>query len=126
LNQMLIHRLIRSDKINQAGRLFVVVGRYTFSAGMMLAAEIERHTDAVFVGEPTASSANSAGQDVGIRFSLQWNARQPFRPIKTPAVRISAYRFHRSSTHRHHLHCSVPIVILRWKRSSSIDGPGDP
>ena len=67
LNQQLIHRLIRNDKINQTGKLFVVVGRHTFSAGMMLASEIERNTDAVFVGEPTGSSPNFVGQDVGIQ-----------------------------------------------------------
>jgi hypothetical protein len=67
LNQQLIHRLIRNDKINKTGKLFVVVGRYTVSAGMMLASEIERNTDAIFVGEPTGSSPNFVGQDVGIR-----------------------------------------------------------
>jgi tetratricopeptide (TPR) repeat protein len=67
LNQQLIHQLIRNDKINQAEKIFVIVGRHTVSAGMMLASEIERHTDAVFVGEPTGSSPNFVGQDVGIR-----------------------------------------------------------
>ena len=67
LNQQLVHRLIRNDKINKTGKLFVVVGRHTFSAGMMLASEIERNTDAIFVGEPTASSPNFVGQDVSIR-----------------------------------------------------------
>jgi hypothetical protein len=43
------------------------LGRYTVSAGMMLASEIERNTDAIFVGEPTGSSPNFVGQDVGIR-----------------------------------------------------------
>jgi hypothetical protein len=61
LNQQLIHRLIRNDKINQADKLLVVVGRHTFSVGMMLASQIERHTDAVFVGEPTASNPNFVG-----------------------------------------------------------------
>lgn len=67
LNRQLIHRLIRNEKINRPGKLFVVVGRYTFSAGMMLATEIEQNTSAVFVGEPTGSSPNFVGQDVGIR-----------------------------------------------------------
>ncbi len=67
LNRQLVHRLIRNDKINQAGKLFVVVGRHTVSAGMMLATEIEQNTDAVFVGEPTGSSPNFIGQDVSLR-----------------------------------------------------------
>jgi tetratricopeptide (TPR) repeat protein len=64
LNQQLVHRLIRNDKVNQPGKLFVIVGRYTFSAGMMLATEIEQNTKAIFVGEPTGSSPNFVGQDV--------------------------------------------------------------
>jgi len=67
LNRQLIHRLIRDDKINHEGKLFVVVGRHTVSAGMMLATQIEQNTDAVFAGEPTGSSPNFVGQDVGIR-----------------------------------------------------------
>jgi hypothetical protein len=45
----------------------VVVGRHTLSAGMMLATEIEQNTHAFFVGEPTGSSPNFVGQDVGLR-----------------------------------------------------------
>jgi hypothetical protein len=66
LNQHLIHRLIRNDQLSQPGKLFVVLGRYTFSAGVVLATEIEQNTSAVFVGE-TGSSPNFVGQDVGIR-----------------------------------------------------------
>jgi hypothetical protein len=38
--------------IDEAGRLFVVTGRNTFSAGSMLAARLEAETEAVFLGEP--------------------------------------------------------------------------
>jgi hypothetical protein len=67
LNQQLVHRLTRNDKINQRGNLFVVVGRHTLSARIMLATEIEQNTHAVFVGEPTGSRPNFVGQDVGLR-----------------------------------------------------------
>jgi hypothetical protein len=62
LNRPLIHGLIRCDKINQRGKLFVIIGRKTFSAAMCCAAEIERHTQAIFVGEPTGSSPNFVGE----------------------------------------------------------------
>lgn len=64
LNQPLTHGLIRCTKINQPGRLFVVVGRNTFSAAMCGAAHIERHTHATFVGEPTGSSPNFIGETI--------------------------------------------------------------
>jgi tetratricopeptide (TPR) repeat protein len=54
----LIHGLIRSEKINQRGKLFVIIGRRTFSAAQNAATYIERHTNATFVGEPTGSSPN--------------------------------------------------------------------
>jgi hypothetical protein len=62
LNRSLIHGLIRCDKINQPGRLFVLVGRRTFSAAMNCSVDIERNTNAIFVGEPTGSSPNFVGE----------------------------------------------------------------
>lgn len=53
----LVNGLVRS-KVNRPGRLFVIVGRYTFSAAIPAAAWIERHTNAIFVGEPTPSGPN--------------------------------------------------------------------
>jgi hypothetical protein len=66
LNEPLIHGLIRCDKINQPGRLFVIVGRNTFSAAMCGVTQIERHTKAIFVGEPTGSSPNFVGESAVI------------------------------------------------------------
>jgi hypothetical protein len=54
----LINGLVRVNKINRTGHLFVIVGRYTFSAAIPAAAWIERHTNAIFVGEPTPSGPN--------------------------------------------------------------------
>jgi GNAT superfamily N-acetyltransferase len=64
LNQPLLHHLIRCDSVNQWGRLFVVIGRDTFSAAMLLAVDLERHTQALFVGEPTGSRPNAYGENV--------------------------------------------------------------
>ena len=61
LNRALLHALIASDRIRGPGRLFVLIGRGTFSAAMMFATDLERHLDPVFVGEPTGSSPNHAG-----------------------------------------------------------------
>jgi hypothetical protein len=66
LNQPLIHGLIRCDKVNQRGKLFVIVGRNTFSAAMCGAGHLERNTRATFVGEPTGSSPNFVGESAVI------------------------------------------------------------
>jgi hypothetical protein len=47
-------RFIRdNDTINQRGRLFVLIGRRTFSSAVMFAAQLQMQTNAIFIGEPT-------------------------------------------------------------------------
>jgi tetratricopeptide (TPR) repeat protein len=72
----------------------VITGRRTFSAAQLLASELERHTQAVFVGEPTGSSPNHWGElgrlalpetklDVlysRFRFSAEPGDRRPWIP----------------------------------------------
>lgn len=58
----LITGLVRRDKIDREGKLFVIVGRYTFSAATSAAALIEQNTNAIFVGEPTPSGPNYVGE----------------------------------------------------------------
>jgi len=69
----LIHGLIRCEKINQRGKLFVVIGRQTYSAAQNAATFIERHTRAVFVGEPTGSSPNFVGEEFEATFELPYS-----------------------------------------------------
>jgi hypothetical protein len=57
-----ILRAILQSKANRAGRLFVIAGRHTFSAAMIFAAQLERYTPAVFVGEATGSSPSFVGE----------------------------------------------------------------
>ena len=47
--------------IDQPGRLFVIVGRVTFSAAANFATDLERETTAIFVGEPMGGSPNLYG-----------------------------------------------------------------
>jgi tetratricopeptide (TPR) repeat protein len=61
LNWPLIYGLIRSDKVNQRGKLFAIIGRQTFSAAQNCVNQLERHTQVTFVGEPTAGNPNHYG-----------------------------------------------------------------
>jgi len=54
----LVYSLIKHDEINKKGNLFVLTGRKTWSAAMHCATWLERHTNATFIGEPTASGPN--------------------------------------------------------------------
>ena len=61
LNEPWMQGIIKRDKINQHGSLFVIIGRHTFSAASHLVTLLERHTKALFVGEPTGASPNHYG-----------------------------------------------------------------
>ena len=54
----LINALIKNDNINREGKLFVIIGRVTYSAAMNTADFLERNTNAIFVGEPSGASPN--------------------------------------------------------------------
>ncbi|HEX7957108.1 MAG TPA: hypothetical protein VF508_09205, partial [Pyrinomonadaceae bacterium] len=63
LLQPLVRGLIRNEKVNRRGRLFVIIGRRVFSAAQNAATFFERDTNAIFVGEPTGSSPNYVGEE---------------------------------------------------------------
>lgn len=63
LSAPLLNRVIRSDKVDVPGKLFVIIGRRTFSAAQNTATYFERYTNAIFVGEPTGSSPNMVGEE---------------------------------------------------------------
>ena len=58
----LIHGLVRASRINQRGNLFLLVGRYTFSAAINAASLVESNTNAILVGEPTPTGPNFIGE----------------------------------------------------------------
>lgn len=63
-NGELLTPLVRSiikSKIDRPGKLFVLTGRGTWSAAQFLIDRLEKYTDAVFVGEPSASKGNHYG-----------------------------------------------------------------
>jgi hypothetical protein len=63
LEMPFLHRLIGS-RLDRRGSLFVIIGRRTFSAAQNFATLIDRHTEAIFVGEPTGSSPTFVGETV--------------------------------------------------------------
>jgi tetratricopeptide (TPR) repeat protein len=75
LNKPLVVGLVKS-KLNERGRLFVITGRRTFSAAQNLVNELEKYTNAIFVGEPTGSSPNLYGDPVTMTLPA---SRLPFR-----------------------------------------------
>lgn len=65
LNKPLVLGLAKS-KVNEEGKLFVIIGRDTFSAAMCFVTQVERYTHAIFAGEPTGSSPNFIGESINV------------------------------------------------------------
>lgn len=57
----LLEALISDDNAQANGRLFVLIGRQTFSAGMNFATDLEQGSRAVFAGEISGGSPNQYG-----------------------------------------------------------------
>ena len=66
--------LLRSPAVNRRGKLYVLIGRATFSAAANFAAELDRDTRAVFVGEPTGGGVETYGDTFPLQLpTLGWN-----------------------------------------------------
>lgn len=63
----LITEIKNRPGINQKGRLFVLVGRNTFSSAIINAIELRNQTSAIFVGEPTGGNPNHFGHPEVLR-----------------------------------------------------------
>lgn len=93
----LVLELLKSP-FDAPGRLFVLTGRRTFSAGQMLVSELARLSHARFVGEPTANRPNLYGDNekivlpesgITVRAAyVRWQLRDPRddRPCSGPHV----------------------------------------
>jgi tetratricopeptide (TPR) repeat protein len=51
-----INEIIKRDNINRLGHLYILIGRRSFSATVLLVAEMMLHTQALLVGEPTGAA----------------------------------------------------------------------
>lgn len=73
-NKPIVTGIIRTEKINQLGKLFVITGGKTFSACQNLVNELHNYTNAIFVGEPTGENINFYGDN---------------RPLELPNSKLS-------------------------------------
>jgi hypothetical protein len=89
----LIEKLAAMPRFQTKGSLFVIIGRATFSSGMLNAIDLRDKAKAVMVGEPSGGKPNSYGEVK--RFGLPNSAltvlysTKLFRPtqIDTPSMR---------------------------------------
>ncbi len=89
-----------NPKINQKGKLFVIIGRRTFSAASYFTTALEYRTKAIFFGEPTGASPNHYGDHATVILpnskleaklsTIYWENSFPFdmRPWTAPDVTV--------------------------------------
>jgi hypothetical protein len=58
--------LFRSSAVNKRGKLYLLTGRATFSAAANFAAEVDRDTRAIIVGEPTGGGVETYGDTLPV------------------------------------------------------------
>jgi hypothetical protein len=56
-----IKQIVKRDRFDKPGNLFVITGRKTFSAALDFVGEAREWTSAIFVGEPTGAGLNAYG-----------------------------------------------------------------
>lgn len=61
-NRDIVRTIIRS-KFNEPGKFLVIIGRRTFSACQNLVNELDKYTQAIFIGEPTGQNINFYGDN---------------------------------------------------------------
>lgn len=60
--QPLINALASNPNINRKDRLFVIIGRLTFSSGLFNAIDLKQRTNATLIGEATGGKPNEYGE----------------------------------------------------------------
>lgn len=94
----IVYNLIKRDRINTPGNLYVITGRKSFSATVLAVGQLKQHTRTVTIGEPMAAHYNGCGDpdtvtlpSTGYRVSisrLYWQVGYPAdrRTIVAPDV----------------------------------------
>lgn len=87
-NPPLMHAILKNERINRPGHLFVLIGPGTYSAAINFCGWMERETHAIFVGEPTGSPPNMAGDSASLTLDREgwtlhvsqwpWNESMPW------------------------------------------------
>jgi C-terminal processing protease CtpA/Prc len=68
--------VLASPQVNRRGRLYLLVGRATFSAAGNFAADVDRYTKALLVGEPTGGGVNQYGDATSVTLpGTGWSVR---------------------------------------------------
>jgi len=74
-------RKLRKSRFNSKGKLWVIIGKDTFSSAILNSLSLKRHTEAVFIGENTGGEPNHYGEvkefklpnsDITVQYSTKY------------------------------------------------------
>lgn len=113
--QPLIEGLARRSEIGEAGRLFVLVGRRTFSAALTNATHLRSRAGARIVGEPPRGKPNSPseGRDIDLRRTKTWATVSTQFVERDPALGDADYLpvdIPATYTHEQHRNAEDPVL----------------
>jgi hypothetical protein len=89
-NRQVVRGIVARPNLDRADKLFVVLGERTFSAAMNLARDLEKWTNATFVGQPTGNASVFFGDHVPVALpasGLALNVSTLFWPPYDPRDR---------------------------------------
>jgi hypothetical protein len=108
LNRPLFRRILTWPRLDRPGALFVLTDRGTFSAAVMLVADLEKRTPAVIVGEKTGGAPNSHG-----------DSRRVVLPHTGITVRVATLYWQSSGPQDRRdgiePHVPVPVPFADWR-----------
>ena len=106
----MLKTLIEFEIINPEGKIFVIMGRGTFSAAQNLLTEITIFTNAILVGEPSGSSPSFIGE-------AGW-FKLPFSGL----MGLVASQYHQTSTTEDHRDWIAPHIPVGLSSTDYFNG----
>ncbi len=132
LNRALVHQIIRSKTLQTPGNLLVLTGRRTFSAAIMFMMDLEQHTNAIFIGEPTGGRPNSYGDSRKVKLphsgltvrvsTLYWQLSDPRDTRETIAPHVAAPPTARDVRANHDAAMAVALDYFGGAPSAKFEG----
>lgn len=98
---------LKSSYLNEKGRLFVLIGKSTFSSALMNAVNLKRNFNAILLGQPTSGNVNHYGETRGFQLlntrlivgysTRYWEIWKGYEGALKPDVKIeySIYNFNK-------------------------------
>ncbi|CAL2103016.1 TPR_REGION domain-containing protein [Tenacibaculum sp. 190130A14a] len=106
----LIKMILNFEITHPKGKIFIIMGRETFSAAQNLLTEITKYTNAILVGEPSGSSPNHIGE-------ANW-----FKLPYSGLMGLVSSQFHQTSSAEDHRHWIAPHVPIAVKGKDYFEG----